>query len=84
MSITVVVALKIEDYARFEASFTQRTNARTEAGIDVKAYRDMDDAGRVVVIGTAPSREAFFGFMTSPEQQQAMQNAGIQGPPEVT
>mgnify|MGYP003328637281 CR=1 FL=1 len=54
MRITVVVALKIEDYARFEASFTQRTNARTEAGIDVKAYRDMDDAGRVVVIGTAP------------------------------
>ena len=84
MSITVVVALKIEDYVRFEASFTQRTNARTEAGLDVKAYRDMDDANRVVVIGTAPSKEAFVGFMTSPEQQQAMQNAGIQGPPDVT
>ena len=84
MSVTVIVALKIEDYGRFEASFTQRESAREAAGLDVKPYRDMDDANRVVVIGTAPSREAFVGFMTSPEQQQAMQNASIQGPPDVT
>ena len=84
MSVTVIVALKIEDYARFEASFAQRESAREAAGLDVKPYRDMDDANRVVVIGTAPSREAFVGFMTSPEQQQAMQNASIQGAPDVS
>ena len=84
MSVTVIVALKIEDYGSFEASFAQRESAREAAGLDVKPYRDMDDANRVVVIGTAPSREAFVGFMTSPEQQQAMQNASIQGPPDVT
>jgi len=84
MSVTVIVALKIEDYGRFEASFAQRESAREAAGLDVKPYRDMDDANRVVVIGTAPSREAFVGFMTSPEQQQAMQNASIQGAPDVS
>ena len=84
MSITAVIALKVEDYGKFEASFAQRTSARVAAGIEVKAYRDMDDAGNVVVIGTVPSKEAFVAFMTSPEQQQAMQNATIQAPPDVT
>lgn len=84
MSITVIVKLKIADYVKFEASFAQRTSARVAAGLEVKAYRDMDDPNCIVAIGTAPSKEAFFGFMTSPEQQQAMKNASIQGPPEIT
>jgi hypothetical protein len=54
------------------------------AGLEVKAYRDMDDPAGVVVIGTAPSKEAFFGFMSSPEQQEAMKNASVQGPPDCT
>ena len=84
MSITVVVKLKVEDHAKFEASFTSRTSARVAAGLEVKAYRDMDDPNCVVVIGTAASKETFFGFMTSPEQQDAMKNATVQGPPDVT
>lgn len=84
MSLTVIVGLKIEDYEKFQASFASRATARAAAGLDVKPYRDMDDANRVVVIGTAPSKEAFMGFMTSPEQQEAMKNAGIQGPPDLT
>ena len=84
MSITVIVALKIEDYGKFESSFAKRASARVAAGIEAKAYRNMDDASKVVAIGTAPSKEAFLGFMPSPEQQQAMKNAGIQGPPDIT
>ena len=44
MSITAIIELKIEDYEKFEASFASRESARTAAGIDAKAYRDMDDA----------------------------------------
>jgi heme-degrading monooxygenase HmoA len=84
VSITVVVKLKVEDHAKFEASFANRTSARVAAGLEVKAYRDMDDPTSVVVIGTAASKEAFFAFMTSPEQQEAMKNATIQGHPDVT
>ena len=84
MSMTVIIALKVEDYGKFETSFAERTSARVAAGIEVKPYRDMDDAGKVVVIGTVPSKETFVAFMSSPEQQQAMQNATIQGPPDVT
>ena len=84
MSITVVVRLKVEDYASFAASFANRESARVAAGLEVKAYRVMDDPNGVVVIGTAPSKEAFFAFMTSPEQQEALKTATVQGPPDLT
>ncbi|MQF82843.1 hypothetical protein FIM02_01620 [SAR202 cluster bacterium AD-802-E10_MRT_200m] len=84
MSITLVVKLKVEDQAKFEASFANRASARVAVGLEAKAYRDMDDSNYVVVIGTAPSKEVFFGFMTSPEQQEALKTATVQGPPDVT
>ena len=84
MSITVVVDLKIEDYGKFKVIFDERASARVAAGIQVKPYRVIDDANRVVAIGTVPSKEAFFGFMTSSEQQEAMKNAGVQSPPDIT
>ena len=84
MSVTVVIALTVENHDKFEVVFTERASARAEAGLEAKAYKDIDDANRVVVIGTAPSKEAFMGFMTSHEQQEAMKAGGIQGPPDVT
>ena len=84
MSITALIVLKIEDYAKFEAAFASREGERTDAGIDAKAYRDMDDASKAVVIETVSSKEALFAFMARPEIQQTMQNATIQGSPDVT
>ena len=84
MSVTGIVKLKIGDYEAFQTSFSNRASARLAAGIDVKAYRDMDDSSCIVVIGTVTSKEAFFAFMTSPEQQEAMKNATVQGPPDIT
>ena len=84
MSVTAVLKLKVGDYEAFQTSFNNRASARVAAGIDVKAYRDMDDSSCIVVIGTVASKEAFFAFMTSPEQQEAMKNATVQGPPDIT
>ena len=84
MSITVIIKLKVEDWSKFEASFANRTSAREAAGIEVKAYRNMDDPNGVVVLGTVTSKETFFAFMTSTEQQEAMKNATVQGPPDIT
>ena len=84
MSITALIVLKIEDYEKFEAAFASRESERADAGIDAKAYRDMDDDAKAVVIETVPSKEALFAFMAKPEIQQTMQNATIQGSPSVT
>ena len=79
-----VLKLNVEDWAKFETSFARRKSAREAAGIDALAYRGVDDPNVVVVFGTVVSKEAFFEFMGSAEQQQAMKNATIQGPPDIT
>ena len=84
MSITLVARVKVEDRAKLEATFYNRESERVAAGLDLKAYRDMDDPAGVVIIGTVPSKEAFLAFMTTPEQQEAMKEATIQGPPDLT
>ena len=84
MSITLVAKVKVEDYTKLEATFANRESERVAAGLELKAYRDMDDPTGVVIIGTVPSKEAFLAFMTSPEQQEAMKEATIQGPPDLT
>ena len=84
MSITALIVLKIEDYEKFEAAFASRESERIDAGIAAKSYRDMDDASKAVVIETVPSKEALFAFMAKPAIQQTMQNATIQGSPNVT
>ena len=84
MSITLVARLKVEDRTKLEATFANRKGERVAAGLELKAYRDMDDPTGVVIIGTVQSKEAFLGFMTSPEQQEAMKEATIQGPPDLT
>ena len=84
MSITLVARVKVEDHAKLEATFANRKGERVAAGLELKAYRDMDDPTGVVIIGTVPSKEAFFAFMTTPEQQEAMKEATIQGAPDFT
>ena len=84
MSIRVIVKLKVEDRAKFEEIFASRASARATAGLEINTYRDIDDPNGIVGIGTGPSKEAFFEFMTSPEQQEAMKTATVQGPPDIT
>ena len=79
-----VLKLNVEDWSKFETSFASRKSAREAAGIDALAYRGADDPNVVVVFGTIASKEAFFEFMGSAEQQEAMKNATIQGPPDIT
>tara|TARA_B100001750_G_scaffold225406_1_gene217222 strand:- start:749 stop:991 length:243 start_codon:yes stop_codon:yes gene_type:complete len=76
--------MKVEDRAKFEEVFASRASARAAAGLEINTYRDIDDPNGIVGIGTGPSKEAFFEFMTTPEQQEAMKNATIQGPPDIT
>ncbi len=80
----MVVNLKVGDRAKFEEVFASREHARAAAGLEIKGHRDIDDPNGVVGIGTGPSKQAFFEFMTSPEQQEAMKAATVQGPPDTT
>ena len=83
MSLTVIARLSIEGWDKFAPSFAGRAEARAAAGLELNAYRNMDDPNQAVVIGTVPSKEALMEFISTPEQQEAMKDAGIQGPPDM-
>ena len=84
MSITVIVSLKVADFDDWKAVFDAEAISRHKAGIDAKAYQNIDDPDNPIAIGTAPSKEAFIAFFTRPDMQEIQKKAGVLGPPEIT
>ena len=83
MSVTVIVSLKVEDFDKWYAAFSSASDSREKVGIHAKGHRNIDDPNNAVAIGTAPSKEEFLGFFTTPEMQEIQKAAGVLGPPEV-
>ena len=46
-------------------------------------YADAKDPNMVTIVGTFPSASAVDAFMTSPKLKEAMDKAGVVGPPDV-
>lgn len=84
MSIQIIVSFHVADFDKFKTLFDARAGARTEAGLTGKLYREIDAPNSPVVIGTAPSKEAFFAFFQSPGQQEAMKDGNQLAPPQCT
>tara|TARA_B100001013_G_C24443213_1_gene376589 strand:+ start:185 stop:457 length:273 start_codon:yes stop_codon:yes gene_type:complete len=86
MSIKVVVSMDVSDFDSFSSVFNSEgpKNARKEAGLIAEAYKNLDNPKNVVVIGAVSSKEAFLAFLTTPEQKQRMESAGVVSQPTVT
>ena len=76
--------IQVKDFDDWKAVFDSAASAREEAGINAKAYQNLDDPNNPIAIGTAPSKETFVAFFTTPEMQEDQKKAGILGPPEIT
>ena len=83
MSITVIVSTKVTDFEKWQAMFDAIENQRVSAGIHATAYRNISDPGSAYVIGTAPSKEAFVEFFSSPERKRIEDSDAVIGKPEV-
>ena len=84
MSIKIVISFEVSGFSEMKSVFDAAADARTEAGIAAEAYRNMDAPNNAWVIGTAPSKEAFTAFFSSPAQKERMKNAGVISHPIVT
>ena len=84
MSITAIISHEVEDFQSWKSGLDDHENARTGAGIKATAYRRVDASNHVYVIATAESKEVFEAFVSSPNLQEAMKNAGVLGPPAFT
>jgi hypothetical protein len=83
MSITVNVSMQVSNFDKWKTMFDSRKSDREEAGINARAYRNVDEPNNACVIGTASTKETFVSFFSQPAMREALKNAGVLGPPEI-
>ena len=84
MSIKIIVSFNVEDVDSFLSAFATGVHARNEAGFTAEAFENMDAPNNVLIIGSAPSKEAFTKFFATPAAQDRMKNAGVNSSPKIT
>ena len=82
--VHVLVHHKIADFNRWKASFDSDLIARKHAGeIGFRVFHNKDDAHDIFLLLDWESAEEARKFMASKELRDRMQQAGVQGVPEV-
>ncbi len=82
MSMMITASLKVADFDALKAGIDGHTSARTEVGMDTKAYQNIDNSNNAIAIATAPSKEAIAALFTKSEMQKVQKKAGVLAPPE--
>ena len=83
MSITVVISTQVSDFDLWRSKFDGLEDQRIAAATNARAYRNPDEPNNSYVIGTAPSKEIFVEFFTSPDRQAIQDNGVIASPPKI-
>lgn len=75
----------VADYARWKEGFDNHAAARQAGGVTDKAYvlRNVDDPNEITVILGWSDLAKARAFTQSVSLKEAMQKAGVTGPPEV-
>ena len=84
MSITVVISAQVSDFDLWKSKFDELEDQRIATGIKARAYRKPDDPNTSYVIGTAPSKQVFVEFFTSPDRQAIQDSGVITSAPQIT
>lgn len=82
MSATLIVRHPVADYAKWRAVFDSVGALQSQHGVTgSQVLRQPDDANDVTVIHTFAAVEHAQGFVADPALKDAMQRAGVSGPP---
>jgi heme-degrading monooxygenase HmoA len=83
--VYIYVRHSVEDYARWREGFDNHSPARQAGGATDEAYvmRSVDDPNDVTIILGWSDLEKARAFTQSASLKEAMQDAGVTGPPEV-
>ena len=84
MGITVIISVQVTDFDDWKSKFDGIEASRIEAGIKATAYRDLDDSTKSYVIGSAPSKDIFLVFFSSPKRQDIQDSGVITSAPQIT
>jgi quinol monooxygenase YgiN len=83
--IYIYVRHSVEDYAKWREGYDNHAAARQAGGATDEAYvmRNVDDPNEITIILGWSDVEKAKAFTQSASLKEAMQKAGVTGPPEV-
>jgi quinol monooxygenase YgiN len=83
--VYIYVRQSVEDYARWREGYDNHAPARQAGGATDEAYvmRNVDDPNDITVILGWSDLQKARAFTQSASLKEAMQKAGVTGPPEV-
>ena len=76
MSITVNVSMQVSNFDKWKTMFDSRKSDREEAGINARAYRNVDEPNNACVIGTASNQRDLVSFFSQPAMREALKKCG--------
>ena len=80
----IIMKHRVADYNTWKKAFDEDQDRRTAAGIrELAVGKSQDDAGVAYVIADLADASVMGLMMEDKELQQRMQDAGVQGPPEI-
>ena len=80
---TTIVRHKVNDYATWRKAFDEFASVRKDGGEKSFSVLQVDgDPNDVIVVNTWPSIDAAKAFFAKKELKEAMEKAGVAGPPE--
>ena len=81
----VLVRHSVEDWSKWKSAYDNHGEARQAAGCrGTQVFRNADDPNNIVVILEWDSLENARSFSESDDLREAMERAGVTGPPDIT
>lgn len=80
----MIIRHRVADYEAWRRQFDDHRSARAAAGLnDLHVWRNADDADDVILLFEATDMDSAREFIGSPELRDKMQEAGVEGMPEI-
>jgi hypothetical protein len=84
MAAALIVRHRVANFEAWKKVFDSMTETRRRHGwLSTIVYRDVADPLMVTIVNRVTDVDGAKRYGSSPELKTAMQNAGVQGPPDV-
>jgi heme-degrading monooxygenase HmoA len=82
--VAVIVRHRVQDFATWKPVFDEHGAARRKHGATGhQLYRSQSDPNEVTIVNTFATLDGAQAFINDPSLPEAMQRAGVTGPPEI-
>lgn len=81
---SMFVRHKVNDHNQWKRAYDDFASVRKQSGVtSASVYRDLDDPNTIIVTHQFPNMSAALDFANSDDLQSAMEQAGVNGRPEI-